>query len=126
MYMKACAEKHVVEALAIQERANQPKPVDVVASALEYLCELDRCPGPQCNVPFEHRGDCNAYEKCTLSHSMQVDVRPCFAPVAKFIIVCGAGASSSQFLAASTRMMDLQRTTTFLIAKKLRRTSRKY
>ena len=124
--MKACAEKHVLEALALQEQAKKPQTVDVVASALEYLNELDRCPGPNCNVPFEHSGDCDACGKCTLSHSMQVDVRPCFAPAAKFIIVCGAGASSSQFLAASTRMMDLQRTTTFLIAAKLRRTSRKY
>ena len=58
--MKACAEKHVVEALAIQELqlANKPKPkpVDVDALAMEYLCELDRCPGPNCNVPFEHSG----------------------------------------------------------------------
>jgi len=54
--MKACAEKHVVEALAIQERVNNPKTPDVVESALEYLSELDRCPGPKCNVPFEHTG----------------------------------------------------------------------
>ena len=125
MYMKACAEKHVVEALAIQDRANQPKPVDVVASALEYLCELDRCPGPQCNVPFEHRGDSNAYEKCTLSQSMQVDVRPCIASVAKSIIVFGAGALSS-LMAESSKMMAGQRTITLLNAKKLRTTSRKY
>ena len=40
--MKACAEKHVVEALTIQERALNPKTPDVVESALEYLNELDR------------------------------------------------------------------------------------
>ena len=122
--MKACAEKHVLEALAIQN-ASHPKKVDVVASALEFLTELDKCPGPGCNVPFEHTGDRNSYGKCTLSHSVQVDVRPCIAPVAKSIIVCGAGASSSKLRAASTRMITWQRTTTFLIAKKLR-TSRKY
>ena len=64
--MKACAEKHVLEALALQEQSKQPQTIDVVASALEYLNELDRCPGPKCNVPFEHSGDCNAYGKCTL------------------------------------------------------------
>jgi hypothetical protein len=124
--MKACAEKHVLEALALQEQSKQPQTVDVVASALEYLNELDRCPGPKCNVPFEHYGEHMESVHLSLSHSLQVDVRPCFAPVAKSIIVCGAGASSSQFLAASTRMIILQRTTTFLIAKKLRMTSRKY
>jgi hypothetical protein len=124
--MTACAEKHVVEALAIHERVNQSKKVDVVASALEYLCELDRCPGPNCNVPFEHTGiHMCIYGKCTLSHSMQVDVRPCIASVAKSIGVFGAEASSS-LMAQSTRMMAGQRTTTFLIARKLRMTRRKY
>jgi hypothetical protein len=114
----------VIAALEIQERT-QSKTIDVVTSALEFLAELDRCPGPACNTPFEHTGDCNSYGKCTLSQSIQVDVRPCIAPVAKSIIVSGAGASSSKLLVAGIRMIAWKRTTTFLTAKKLR-TSRKY
>ena len=60
LYLQACAEKHVIEALAIQEHVSQPKKVDAVQSALDFLIELDRCPGPGCNVPFEHTGDCNS------------------------------------------------------------------
>ena len=111
--MKACAEKHVVEALAIQERALNPKTPDVVESALEYLNELERCPGPKCNIPYEHDGIYTyVYGKCTLSHSMQVDAWPCIAKVAKPIIVFGARASLS-LMARSSRMMRGQRTTTF-------------
>ncbi len=102
-----------MEALAIQERVLNPKKPDVVESALEYLNELDRCPGPQCNMPFEHYGIYTyVYGKCTLSHSMQVDVWPCFAKVAKPIIVFGARASSS-LMARSSRMMGGRRMTTF-------------
>ena len=112
--MKACAEKHVVEALAIQERALNPKTPDVVESALEYLNELDRCPGPKCNMPFEHNGIYTyVYGKCTLSNSMQVDAWPCFAKmVANAIIVFGARASSS-LMARSSRMMGGRRMATF-------------
>ena len=111
--MKACAEKHVVEALAIQERALNPKTPDVVESALAFLNELERCPGPKCHMPYEHYGIyTSVYGKCTLSNSMQVDAWPCIAKVAKPIIVFGARASSS-LMARSSRMMGGQRTNTF-------------
>jgi hypothetical protein len=119
LYLKACAEKHVLEALAIQERTRINPPSDVVASALATLADLERCPGPACSVPFEHTGECCSFGKCTLSDQMQVDVRPCTAPVAKSIFVFGAGASSSKLPAAVTRMMAWHATTTFLIAQKL-------
>jgi len=55
--MKACAEKHVIEALQNQQRtAALPDVPDVVASALGVLTALDKCPGPGCSIPFEHNG----------------------------------------------------------------------
>ncbi len=58
--MKACAEKHVVEALQNQQRiAALPDVPDVVASALGVLTALDKCPGPGCSIPFEHGGESN-------------------------------------------------------------------
>ena len=49
----------------------------------------------------------------SLSHSMQVDVRPCFAPVAKSIIVCGAGVPGGKHkddnLATHAHVFDCQK-----------------
>jgi hypothetical protein len=67
--MKACAERHVLEALQIQEKI-QEKVSDEVGSALAFLQALMRCPGPNCNIPFEHSGEFSCCEKCTLSHAI--------------------------------------------------------
>ncbi len=61
---------------------------DVVGAALATLQVTEQCPGPNCGIPFEHDGECNCCGKCTLSHALQVAVRPCFAMPVGPIIVC--------------------------------------
>jgi hypothetical protein len=116
--MKACAEKHVKDALDLHQKSSLPKVNDMVASALLALQAVEQCPGPNCGIPFEHSGDCNFCEKCTLYHELQVAVQQCSAPVASPITACGAEASSS-LQAANSRTMVVQRMTMLLTVKKL-------
>ena len=80
--MKACAEKHVMEALHIQQRTQAVVP-DEVASALAILTQaFEKCPGPNCNIPFEHTGDCNDNQKvytlsCTAGGGAAMHCRSC-------------------------------------------------
>ena len=57
--MKACAEKHVIEALKAQQRqagGADAVLVDEVSTALAVLTATDKCPGPNCGIPYEHNG----------------------------------------------------------------------
>lgn len=115
-YLKATAEKHVLTALDIQRKTLSSN--DVVSLALATLQAPEVCPGPQCGIPFEHNGECNCCGKCTLCHALQVAVRPCIATVVRPIFVCTAKPSSSMMVGSRTTVV--QRTTTYLIVKKLR------
>lgn len=55
-YMKACAEKHVLNALDVHKKS-QPAVNDVVSSALVTLQAPEQCPGPNCGISVEHDGD---------------------------------------------------------------------
>jgi hypothetical protein len=49
--MKACAEKHVIEALENHQKLEVVVP-DEVATSLAVLTALEKCPGPNCIIPF--------------------------------------------------------------------------
>ena len=76
--MKACAEKHVLDALDVHQRSLAPLN-DVVSSALVTLQATEQCPGPNCGIPVEHAGDQRCCGKCTPCHALQVAVRLCTA-----------------------------------------------
>lgn len=59
LYIKACAEKHVIEALENHQKLEVVVP-DEVATSLAVLTALEKCPGPNCSIPFEHNGKYNA------------------------------------------------------------------
>ena len=115
-YLKATAEQHVLTALEIQRKMLTTN--DVVALALATLQAAEVCPSPKCGIPFEHNGECNCCGKCTLCHALQVAVRPCIAPLVSPIFVCTVKPSSSMMV--GSRATVVQRTTTYLIVKKLR------
>jgi hypothetical protein len=58
-------------------------------------------------------------KKCTLSHAMQVVVRPSIVALARSITVIGAEASSKVLKLTST--IAMQRIVTFLTVKNVRR-----
>ena len=88
--MKACAEKHVIEALKAQHRqAGGADAVlaDEVSTALAVLTATDKCPGPNCGIPYEHNGkygnlkvytaSCNA-GGCAAMHCRNCKSHYCF------------------------------------------------
>ena len=119
--MKACAEKHVIEALKAQHRqAGGADAVlaDEVSTALAVLTATDKCPGPNCGIPYEHNGkygnlkvytaSCNA-GGCAAMHCSSCKCHYCF----------GAKASSKVWINTST--IATQSIATFLTVKNVLR-----